>query len=142
MSILEREQASLNQNAPQNRNQNQNQNFRRNQPPNRPREDDQHVIPPFHQNFLSEVEQTDQITEEDDINLFGVDDDDFEVHDDEKQGLYTPCDDKRDDNQNYYQNMENAVIEPLREYELRSRSNQQTPKDKTSDKPSQNSTAT
>ena len=34
------------------------------------------------------------------MNLFGVDDDDFEVHYDRKQGLYTPYDDKRDDNQN------------------------------------------
>ena len=57
MSILERAQASQNQNAPQNRNQNQNHNFRRNQPPNRPREDDQQIIPPFHQNYLSEVEE-------------------------------------------------------------------------------------
>ena len=56
MSILEREQASQNQTAPQNRNQNQNQNFRRNQPPNRPREDDQHITPPFQQNYVSEVE--------------------------------------------------------------------------------------
>ena len=38
--------------------------------------------------------------------------------------------------------MENAVIEPVKEYELRSRSNQQTPNNKTSDKPSQNNTAT
>ena len=82
------------------------------------------------------------MTEEDDINLFGVDDDSFEVHYDKKQGLYTPYDDKRDDNENYYQNMENAVIEPSKEYELRSKSNQQIPDNKTSDKPSQNSTAT
>ena len=101
MSIIKRAQASQNQTTPQNRNQNQNQNFRRNQPPNRPREDDQQITPPFHQNFLSEVEKTKKITEEDDINLFGVDDNSFEVHYDKKQGLYTPYDDKRDDDKNY-----------------------------------------
>ena len=56
----------------------------------------------------------DQITEEDDINLFGVDDDEFEVHYDKKQGLYTPYDDKRDGNENDYQNMENAIAKPRR----------------------------
>ena len=58
MSILERAQASQNQTSPQNRNQNQNQNFRRNQPPSRPREDDQQITPPFHQNYVSEVKET------------------------------------------------------------------------------------
>ena len=111
MSILERAQANQNQTTPQNRNQNQNQNFRRNQPPNRLREDDQQITPPFHQNYVSEVEETDEITEEDDINMPGVDNDDFEIHYDRKQGLYTPYDDKRDDNENYYQDMENFIIE-------------------------------
>ena len=89
MSIIKRAQASQNQTTPQNRNQNQNQNFRRNQPPNRPREDDQQITPPFHQNYVSEVEEMDEITKEDDINMFGVEDDDFEIHYDRKQGLYT-----------------------------------------------------
>ena len=41
----------------QNRNQNQNQNFRRNNAtPNRQRESDQQVIPPFQENFLDEDE--------------------------------------------------------------------------------------
>ena len=72
MSILKRAQASQNQNAPQNRNQNQNHNFRRNQPPNRPREDDQQITPHFHKKYVSEVEEADEITEEDDINMLGV----------------------------------------------------------------------
>ena len=111
MSIIKRAQANQNQTAPQNRNQNQNQNDRRNQPPNRLREDDQQITPPFHQNYVSEVEKTDEITEEDDINMLGVDDDDFEIHYDRKQGLYTPYDDKRDDNENCCQNMENVIME-------------------------------
>ena len=90
MSIIKRAQASQNQNAPQNRNQDQNQNFRRNQPPNGPREDDQQITPPFHQNYVNEVEETDEILEEEDINLFGVQDDDFEAHYNIKQGIYTP----------------------------------------------------
>ena len=56
MSIIKRAQANQNQTAPQNRN--QNQNVRRNQPPNRPRDDDQQIAPPFHQNYVSEVEET------------------------------------------------------------------------------------
>ena len=60
MSILERAQASQNQLAPQNRNQsqNQNQNVRRNLHQNRPRVNDQQITPPFHQNYVSEVEET------------------------------------------------------------------------------------
>ena len=111
ISILEREQASQNQTAPQNRNQNQNQNFRRNQPPNRPSEDDQQITPPFHQNYVSEVEETNEQVGEDDTNMMGVDNDDFEVHYGRKQGLYTPYDDKRDEDESYYQDPENVIIE-------------------------------
>ena len=88
MNLLERAQASQNQTAPQNRNHNQNQNFRRNQPQNRPREDDQQITLAFHQNYVSEVEDTIDQTEEDDINMLGVDNDDFEVHYTRKQ-VYT-----------------------------------------------------
>ena len=110
MSILERAKASQNQTAPQNRNQNQNQNFRRNQPPNRPRDDDQQIAPPFHQNYVSEVEEIDEIKVDDVINMLGVENDEFEIHCDKKQGLYTPYDDKRDDDENHYQDMENVII--------------------------------
>ena len=55
-----------------------------------------------------------EITEEDDINMLGVDNDDFEVHYDRKQGLYTPYDDKSDDDEIYYQDMENFIIESQR----------------------------
>ena len=80
MSVLERAQARENQSTPQNRNQNQNQNFRRNKPQNRPREDDQQITPPFHQNYVSEIEETLEQTEEDDIKMSGVDNDAFNVH--------------------------------------------------------------
>ena len=57
---------------------------------------------------------------------------------DRKQGLYTPYDDKRDDGESYYQDMENVIIESQREYDLRSNTSQKTPNTKTSDKSSQN----
>ena len=87
---------------------------------------------------MSEVEETDEKTEEDGINMLGVDNDDFEIHYDRKQGLYTPYDDKRNEDESYYQDMENDIIESQREYDLRSKTNQQTPNTKTSDKSSQN----
>ena len=34
--------------------------------------------------------------------MLGVDNDDFEVHYDRKHGLYTPYDDKRNDDESYY----------------------------------------
>ena len=34
--------------------------------------------------------------------MFGVEDDDLEIHYDRKQGLYTPYDDKRDDDESCY----------------------------------------
>ena len=76
---------------------------------------------------------------EDDINMLGVDNDDFEVHYTKKQGLYTPYDDKRAEDESYYQEMENVIIESQKEYDLRSKSNQETPKTKTSEKSAQNS---
>ena len=72
--------------------------------------------------------------------MLGVDNDDFEIHYDKKQGLYTPYDDKRDDDESYYQDMENAIIEPQKEYDLRSKKNLETPNNKTSKKSSQKST--
>ena len=141
MSIIKRAQAIQIKLLLKNRNQNQNQNFRGNQPPNRPREDDQQITPPFQQDYVSEVEEMDEIPEEDDINMFWVEDDDFEAHYDRKQGLYTPYDDRRDDDEQYYQDMENVIIESQKEYDLRRETSQKTPNNKTSDKSSQNNTA-
>ena len=42
--------------------------------------------------------------------MLGVDNDDFEVHYNRKQGLYTPYDDKRAEDEFYYQEMENVII--------------------------------
>ena len=65
--------------------------------------------------------------------MLGVDNEDFEIHYDRKQGLYTPYDEKRDDDENYYQDMENVIIESQREYHLRRKTSQKTPNNKTSD---------
>jgi len=43
--------------------------------------------------------------------MLGVDNDDFEIHYDRKQGLYTPYDDRRDNDESYYQDIENFIIE-------------------------------
>ena len=74
--------------------------------------------------------------------MLGVDNDDFEIRYYREQGLYTPYDDKRDDYENCYQDMENVIIESQREYDLRSKTNQPTVNTKTSDKSSQNNTTT
>ena len=55
--------------------------------------------------------------------MLGVDNDDFEVHYNRKQGLYTPYDDKRPEDEYYYQEMENVIIETTKEYDLRSEKN-------------------
>ena len=57
----------------QNRNQNQNQNFRRNNPPNRQRDSDQKVIPPFQENFLDEDEGIIEESEGTTINMLEID---------------------------------------------------------------------
>ena len=43
--------------------------------------------------------------------MLGVDNDDFEIHYDRKQGLHTPYDDNADDDESYFQDMENVIIE-------------------------------
>ena len=91
---------------------------------------------------MSEVEEIDEQAEDEDINMLGVDNDDFEVHYDSKQGLYTPYYDKGYDDESYYQDMENVIIEPQKEYDIRRKKNLETPNNKTSDKSSQKSTAT
>ena len=58
--------------------------------------------------------------------MLGVDNDDFEVHYNRKQGLYTPYDDERVEDEYYYQEMENVIIETTKEYDLRSKRNQET----------------
>ena len=59
----------------QNRNQNQNQNVRRNNVvPNRQRESDQQVVPPFQENFLDEDEGIIEESEGNGINMFETED--------------------------------------------------------------------
>ena len=60
-------------NQNRNQNQNQNQNFRRNNPPNRQRDSDQQVIPPFQENFLDEDEGIIEESEGTTINMVEID---------------------------------------------------------------------
>ena len=59
---------------------------------------------------MSEVEETTDQTEEDDINMLGVGSDHFDVPINRKQGLHTPYDDGRMEDENYYQELENVII--------------------------------
>ena len=61
--------------------------------------------------MLFRSEETIEEIEEDDINMLGVDNDNFDVHYNRKQGLYTPYDDKREEDEYYYQELENVIIE-------------------------------
>ena len=42
--------------------------------------------------------------------MLGVENDTFDVHYNIKQGIYTPYDDKRAEDESYYQDMENVII--------------------------------
>ena len=54
---------------------------------------------------MSEFEETYEKIEEDDMNMLGVDNDDFEIHFDKEQGFHTPYDDNKDANASYFQYM-------------------------------------
>ena len=60
-------------NQNKNQNHNQNQNFRRNNtPPNRQRDSDQQVIPPFQEKFLHEDEGVIEEPEGNTMNMLGI----------------------------------------------------------------------
>ena len=141
MNILERAQSRENQSAPQNRNQsqNQNQNFRRNQPQNRQREDDQQIRPPFQENYVNEDEETNEQTEDEHMNMLGASNEDSDFIYERKQGLYTPYDDRRPKTEYYEPDFENTIIGSLKQYDLRSKNNSETPNKKTFDNSAKNS---
>ena len=62
--------------------------------------------------------------------MLGVDNDNFDVPHIRKQGLYTPYDDGMLEDEHYYQELENVIIETPKEYELRRKKNQEAPKKK------------
>ena len=65
--------------------------------------------------------------------MLGVGSDHFDVPINRKQGLYTPYDDERTEDERYYQELENVIIETPKEYDLRSKKSQEAPKKKTSE---------
>ena len=67
------EKSPLEDNQPNPQNRNQNQNFRRDPPQNKPRENDQQIRPPFHENYVDEVERDMERLNENHLNLIGSD---------------------------------------------------------------------
>ena len=68
------------------------------------------------------------------MNMLGVSNEDYDFLHERKQGLYTPYDDRRPQTDYYEQYSENAIIGSPKQYDLRNKRNQETPKNKTSDK--------
>ena len=66
--------------------------------------------------------------------MLGVSNEDSDFLHERKQGLYTPYDDRGPETNYYEQYSENAIIGSPKQYDLRSKKNQETPRNKTSDK--------
>ena len=71
--------------------------------------------------------------------MLGVGTDHFDVPINRKQGLYTPYNDKIIEDEHYYQELENVIIETPKEYDLRNKKNREAPKNKTSNNSTKNS---
>ena len=71
--------------------------------------------------------------------MLGVSNEDSDFIYERKQGLYTPYDDRRPETEYYEPDFENAIIGAPKEYDLRSKNNQETPKKKTSENSTKNS---
>ena len=78
-----------------NQNKNQNQKFRRNNPPNRQRDSDQQVIPPFQDNFLDEDEGIIEESQGTIINMVEVEDRDQNFSTEDRQTSYSHWDKER-----------------------------------------------
>ena len=88
---------------------------------------------------MNEDEKTNEQIEDDNINMLGVSNEDFDFPHERKQGLYTPYDDRRTKTDYYEQYSENAIIVSPKQYDLRSKKNQENPRRKTSHKFAKNS---
>ena len=88
---------------------------------------------------MNEDEEKNEQTEVDNINMLGVSNEDSVFLHERKQGLYTPYDDRRTETDYYEQYSENAIIVSPKKYDLRSKNNQETPRNKTYDKSAENS---
>ena len=112
-------------NQNRNQNQNQNQNFRRNNnAPNRQRESDQQVIPPFQEKFLDEDEGIIEESEGNTINMFETEDSVLNCDSEEDQPSPSYWDEEKLETEDYRLGFENAMMQVREQYELRRKKNQ------------------
>ena len=79
--------------------------------------------------------------EENHINMLGVNNEDTIFLNEEEQGIFTPYEEESLESIDYKQGFENAIMEVHKQYDLRSKKNQETPKKKTSKNSAKNSPA-
>ena len=110
----------------QNRNQNQNQKFRiNNNTPNRQRESDQQVIPPFQENFLDEDEGIIEESEGNTINMFETEDSIHKFYSEEDQPSPSGWEEEWLESEDYRLGFENAMMQVREKYELRRKESQE-----------------
>lgn len=98
-------------NQNRNQNHNQNQNFRRNNPPNRQRDTDQQVIPPFQEKFLDEDEGIIEESEGTTINMVEIDDSIHNCSTEENQTSHSYWDVERLESEEYRLGFENSIMQ-------------------------------
>ena len=104
-----------------NQNKNQNQNFRRNNnTPNRQRESDQQVVPPFQDNFLDEDEGIIEESEGNGINMFETEYSVLNCDSGEDQPSPSYWDEEELESEDYRLGFENAMLQVREQYEIRS----------------------
>lgn len=129
INLNERTPPRENQPNPQNRN--RNQNFIRYPPQIRQREIDQQIRPPFQDNYMDEEERETEQPEENVVNLIGSDNEGDVFRIEEEQGLFSW---NKNDRKNYEESEEynlgfkNDIMEVHRQYDLRSKNNQEASK--------------
>ena len=115
-------------------NQNINQNFRRNNiAPNRQRDSDQQVIPPFQEIFLDEDEGIVEESEENAINMFETDNSIHNCSTEEDQPSPSCWDEEILESEDYRLGFENSIKQVREQYELRSKKSLDNSKPKASE---------
>ena len=130
ISLNERTPPRENQASPQNIN--KNQNFRRDPHQIRQRKNDQQIRPPVQESYVDEEEREAKEMEDNHVNVIGSDDEDNTFLTEEEKGLFSSNKTERnyEDSEEYRLGFENAIMEVHRQYDLRSKKNQDTSKKK------------
>jgi hypothetical protein len=134
LDIVDRTPPRENQPGPQIRN----PNFRRNQSQIRQREQrglDQQIRPPFQENYVDEGEEIVEDLDDVQINLMGINDNDYVFLTQEEQDLFllSQTEVDHEESEDYKQGFENAIMEVHRQYNLRSKKSTDNPTKKTPD---------